>query len=157
MPNTLRNSADSLALCVADLQCLLYRPLEIMIPQKSHSTGLHSIQQLLLLWCSQIRLPPQSLHWLLSRWCSQILAPPQSLHLLLSRWWTQIWLPPQSLHWLLFRWCSQIWLPPQSLHTLLSRWCSHLSPLAACLFNDGLNRSMKYCSLAVNSSRLAHG
>jgi len=75
--------------------------------------------------CSQMEVPPQSLHWALSRLCSQMEAPPQSLHLLLTRLCSQMEAPPQSLHWLLTRLCSQMEAPPQSLHLLLCRLCGH--------------------------------
>ena len=72
--------------------------------------------------CSQMPLPPQSLHWLLCLPCSQMPLPPQSLHRLLC-------LP-----------CVQMPPPPQSLHRLLCLPCSHfarfrslLSPAEAAL------------------------
>jgi len=49
-------------------------------------SGLCEHQRQNCLWCSQMLLPPQSLHALLRRWCSQMLLPPQSLHLLLCLW-----------------------------------------------------------------------
>ena len=42
--------------------------------------ALHSPQRLCSRPCSQMPLPPQSLHTRRSRLCSQMLLPPQSLH-----------------------------------------------------------------------------
>ena len=56
-------------------------PLAVM-PRVADVGSLHGLRRRL---CSQMRAPPQFLHWLLLRLCWQMQAPPQSLHVLLWR------------------------------------------------------------------------
>jgi hypothetical protein len=86
--------------------------------------------------CSQMEVPPQSLHLALSRLCSQMEAPPQSLHRALRFLCSQMLLPPQSTHWLLRRPCGHFVVGPPAPHLPACRFplapaLSALAPLLA--------------------------
>ena len=85
----------------------------------------------LCLLCSQIWLPPKSLHRDLLLLCSQIWLPPQSLKSNFILLCPQTQLPPQKRHPFFVLLCSQIWLSPQSLQYDLCLPCLHL----VCWFN----------------------